>query len=69
MWRALRNVSCDLVLKVKVKGQERDFLVNAPPPKLLVHRSHDVEGTVQRFMNQGQDQWIDFHVNASPPKP
>ena len=59
MSRVLGDVSCDLDLKVKVKGQIMYFLKNASPHNVLqvatsnflpVHRSHDVEGTRQHFM-------------------
>ena len=33
MLRVLGNISCELDLKVKVKGQILNFLVNASPPK------------------------------------
>ena len=58
MSRELGNVSCDLDLKAKVKGQIMYFLENTSPHNVLevalqilpVHRSHDVKGTRQHFM-------------------
>ena len=33
MYRLLDNMSCDLDLKVNLKGQMMYFLINASPPK------------------------------------
>ena len=41
MKRVLGNISCDLVPKVKVKGQILNFLANTSPPKAF-----DVETSI-----------------------